>query len=192
MQQMKDKKNYGVKIKRKNRKEEKIMKKIFFSLFICFSLTAFARNNIICFVPKELKTDKKARLVYEDTEKHRNEEIPDHIDLGIIRTLLEKRVVVFKMRCEYDSEMYNYIMASDYAIDYLTMGEFKGERGDNLLLPLPTNKAFVFQDMLFIGDLMDNSVGLTDELLLMFYEINVHYLEEVEEELKNTGLNPVF
>lgn len=46
--------------------------------------------------------------------------------------------------------------------------------------------------MLFIGDLMDNSVGFTDELLLMFYKINVQYLEEVEKELKNTGFKPVF
>ena len=83
-------------------------------------------------------------------------------------------------------------MASDYAIDYLTKGEFKGEKGEDLILPLPTNKAFVFQDMIFIGDLMDNSVGLTDELLLIFYSINVQYLEEVKEELKNTGFKPVF
>ena len=36
------------------------------------------------------------------------------------------------------------------------------------------------------------SVGFTDELLLMFYKINVQYLEEVEKELKNTGFKPVF
>ena len=168
------------------------MKKIIFSVFICISLSMTAKNNIVCFIPKELKNNEKARLIYEDTEKHRNEDIPENIDLGIIRTLLEKRVVVFQMRCEYENEKYNYIMASDYVIDYLTKGEFKGEKGEDLILPLPTNKAFVFQDMIFIGDLMDNSVGLTDELLLIFYSINVQYLEEVKEELKNTGFKPVF
>ncbi|MDO5089610.1 MAG: DNA methyltransferase, partial [Leptotrichiaceae bacterium] len=158
-----------------------VIKRIIFLLFLCGAFRIYGESsNIVCFIPKELKTNKKAKMIYEDTEKHLNEEIPDNINLGIVKTLLEKRVVVFQMRCKYENEMYNYIMASDYAIDYLTKGNFKGESGGDMLLPLPTNKAFVFQDMLFIGDLMDNSVGLTDELLLTFYQINVYYLEEVK------------
>ena len=163
-----------------------------FLMFICFSLIVLGKGNIVCFIPKELKNNKDARLVYEDTEKHKNEEIIEENTLEIVKVLLEKRDVVFKIRCEYENEMYNYLMASDYAIDYLTIGDFSGEKGNDMTLLLPTNKAFAFQDMLFIGDLMDNSVGFTDELLLMFYKINVQYLEEVEKELKNTGFKPVF
>ena len=83
-------------------------------------------------------------------------------------------------------------MASDYAIDYLTKLKTKGEEGNYYLLTLPTNKAIVFQDMLFIGDLMDNSVGISDELLLVFYQVNLEFLEQTRKELIKNGFKPVF
>ena len=76
-------------------------------MFICFSLMVLGKENIICFVPKELKNNKNTRLVYEDTEKHKNEEIIEENTLEIVKVLLEKRVVVFKIRCENENEMYN-------------------------------------------------------------------------------------
>ena len=55
------------------------MKKIIVMLaFIFFNLSFSAEKieKIMCYIPKELKTNSKARLIYEDTEKYKDEEIP--------------------------------------------------------------------------------------------------------------------
>ncbi len=179
-------------IKKFEMKKGAVMKKKIFILLAVFFTGIYAKAEIICLIPKELYRDKNARLVYEDTEKHMGEEIPDHINLEIVRKLFEKRIVAFSLKCKFEGEIYNYIMASDYGIDYLTKNKLKEGDEDYFHLFLPTNKAFVFQDMIFIGDLMDNSVGLTDELLLIFYQINVEYLQKVEEELIEKGFKPVY
>ena len=48
------------------------MKKIIIVLALIFSsssLSAEQIEKIMCYIPKELKTNSKARLIYEDTEK---------------------------------------------------------------------------------------------------------------------------
>ena len=170
------------------------MKKIIFLGVLIISSLILAKEKIVCFVPKELRTNKKARMVYEDTNRHSEEELDKNVSetYNAGKTLLEKRAVVFHMKCRYDGDMYNYIMASDYDIDYLTKLKTKGEEGNHYLLTLPTNKAIVFQDMLFIGDLMDNSVGISDKLLLVFYQVNLEFLEQTRKELIKNGFKPVF
>ena len=51
------------------------MKKIIIVLALIFSsssLSAEQIEKIMCYIPKELKTNSKARLIYEDTEKYKN------------------------------------------------------------------------------------------------------------------------
>ena len=172
------------------------MKKIIIMLaFIFFNLSLSAEQieKIMCYIPKELKTNSKARLIYEDTEKYKDEEIPpDVANPEIVKTLKEKRLVVFQMRCKYDGDMYRYITASDYAVEYLTKQTINKEEGDYYLLELPTNKALAFQDMLFIGDFIDNSISTNDELFQILYMINVQFLEIRQQELEEEGLKVVY
>ena len=130
---------------------------------------------------------------YEDTEKYKNEEIPPEVaNPEIVKALKERRLVVFQMRCKYDGDMYRYITASDYAVEYLTKQTINKEEGDYYLLELPTNKALAFQDMLFIGDFIDNSISTNDELFQILYMINVQFLEIRQQELEEEGLKVVY
>ena len=176
--------------------EGKKMKKIIIILTLIFfnlSFSAEQSEKIICYIPKELKINSKARLIYEDTEKYKDEEVPaDVANPEIVKALKEKRLVVFQMRCKYDGDMYRYITASDYAVEYLTKQTINKEEGDYYLLELPTNKALAFQDMLFIGDLIDNSISTNDELFQILYMINVQFLEIRQQELEEEGLKVVY
>ncbi|WP_314395064.1 DNA methyltransferase [Leptotrichia shahii] len=172
------------------------MKKIIIILVLIFfnlSFSAEQSEKIICYIPKELKTSSKARLIYEDTEKYKDEEIPPEVaNPEIVKALKERRLVVFQMRCKYDGDMYRYITASDYAVEYLTKQTINKEKGDYYLLELPTNKALAFQDMLFIGDFIDNSISTNDELFQILYMINVQFLEIRQQELEEEGLKVVY
>ena len=172
------------------------MKKIIIILALIFSSLSFSVEQIekiMCYIPKELKTNSKARLIYEDTEKYKDEEIPPEVaNPEIVKALKERRLVVFQMRCKYDGDMYRYITASDYAVEYLTKQTINKEEGDYYLLELPTNKALAFQDMLFIGDFIDNSISTNDELFQILYMINVQFLEIRQQELEEEGLKVVY
>ena len=172
------------------------MKRIIVILAFIFSSLSFSTEQIekiMCYIPKELKTNSKARLIYEDTEKYKDEEIPPEVaNPEIVKTLKERRLVVFQMRCKYDGDMYRYITASDYAVEYLTKQTINKEEGDYYLLELPTNKALAFQDMLFIGDFIDNSISTNDELFQILYMINVQFLEIRQQELEEEGLKVVY
>ena len=172
------------------------MKKIIIILVLIFfnlSFSAEQSEKIICYIPKELKINSKARLIYEDTEKYKDEEVPaDVANPEIVKALKEKRLVVFQMRCKYDGDMYRYITASDYAVEYLTKQTINKEEGDYYLLELPTNKALAFQDMLFIGDFIDNSISTNDELFQILYMINIQFLEIRQQELEEEGLKVVY
>ena len=171
------------------------MKKIIIVLALIFSSLSFSKQaeRIMCYIPKELKTNSKARLIYEDTEKYKDEEIPPEMaNPEIVKALKERRLVVFQMRCKYDGDMYRYITASDYAVEYLTKQTINKEEGDYYLLELPTNKALAFQDMLFIGDFIDNSISTNDELFQILYMINVQFLEIRQQELEEEGLKVVY
>lgn len=172
------------------------MKKIIIILVFIFSGLSFSREQterIMCYISKELKTNNKARLIYEDTEKYKDEEIsPEVANPEIVKALKERRLVVFQMRCKYDGDMYRYITASDYAVEYLTKQTINKEEGDYYLLELPTNKALAFQDMLFIGDFIDNSISTNDELFQILYMINVQFLEIRQQELEEEGLKVVY
>ena len=171
------------------------MKKIIIILVLIFSSLSFSKQaeRIMCYIPKELKTYSKARLIHEDTEKYKDEEIPPEVaNPEIVKALKERRLVVFQMRCKYDGDMYRYITASDYAVEYLTKQTINKEEGDYYLLELPTNKALAFQDMLFIGDFIDNSISTNDELFQILYLINVQFLEIRQQELEEEGLKVVY
>ena len=104
------------------------MKKIIIILALIFSSLSFSTEQterIMCYIPKELKTNSKARLIYEDTEKYKDEEIPPEVaNPEIVKALKERRLVVFQMRCKYDGDMYRYITEKGFSqIKSLKMAE---------------------------------------------------------------------